>query len=113
MVNVTPELITAFKNAGIMLIDEDTQDSVNTYPLITYSEAENNDAAVGDTVGYSYIAYTINVWARSKADVTALSQRVDKVMKSVFFMRTGGMEQDVGGLYRNIWTYRRLVRETY
>ena len=113
MVNVTAELESVFRNAGITLIDEDVQDSVNTYPLVTYAEAENTDAEVGDNVGYSRIAYTINVWARSKAEVIAMSQRVDKVMKSVFFMREGGLEQDEGGLYHNIYTYRRLVRESY
>lgn len=113
MVDITPELVALFKENGITLIAEEAQDSTNKFPLVTYSEAENSDNAVGDTVGYSNIAYTINVWARSKAEVMALSKEVDKVMKSAFFKRTGGLPQNVGGLYRHIWTYRRTVRETY
>ncbi|MGM9937489.1 MAG: hypothetical protein ACI38A_09100 [Candidatus Ornithomonoglobus sp.] len=113
MVDVTPELVALFKENGITLIAEEVQDSANKFPLVTYSETENSDNAVGDTVGYSNIAYTINVWAHSKAEVMALSKEVDKVMKSAFFVRTGGLPQNAGGLYRHIWTYRRLVRETY
>lgn len=110
---MTPGLVELFKENGITLINEDVQDSVNTYPLVTYSEAENSDHAVGNTVGYSNIAYTINVWAQNKAEVMSVSRKVDSVMKSAFFVRTGGLAQNAGGLFRNIWTYRRLVREVY
>ncbi len=113
MVDTTPELIKLFLANGITLIAEEAQDSVNEYPLVTYSEAENSDNAVGDNMGYNNIAYTINVWAKSKSECVQLSKKADKIMKSVEFVRTGGLPQSYGGLYRNIWTYRRLVYESY
>lgn len=113
MIDVTPELTKLFMANGITLIAEEVQDSNNKYPLVTYSEAENSDNAVGDNVGYSNIAYTINVWAKSKAECMSVSKKVDAIMKSAEFTRTGGLPQNSGGLYRNIWTYRRLVYEAF
>ncbi|MDO5398252.1 MAG: hypothetical protein Q4G33_10005 [bacterium] len=113
MVDITPELIKLFRANGITLIAEEVQDSVNEYPLVTYSEAENSDNAVGDNVGYSNIAYTINVWTKSKAECMSVSKKVDEVMHSAEFMRTGSLFQTYGGLYRHIWTYRRLVYEAF
>lgn len=113
MTNITPELIKLFLANGINLIAEEVQDSVNEYPLVTYSELENSDNAVGDNMGYSNIAYTINVWAKSKSECVQLSKKVDEIMKSAEFIRAGSLTQSYGGLYRNIWTYRRLVYESY
>lgn len=113
MLDTIEELHSAFTAAGIPLINEDTADSSHGYPIVTYDDSENTDAVVGTNMGYSYIAYTITVWAKSKAEVMALSQNVDNVMKSLEFDRTGGLAQNVNGLYRNIWTYRRICKEIY
>lgn len=113
MLDVTAELIRLFKSKGINLISEDTQDSENIYPIVAYSVSDNRDTAVGDNIGYSSIAYTINVWSKNKAELVATTIKVDVTMKSVNFERTGSIEQNKGGLYRQVLTYRRLVREIY
>mgnify|MGYP005767794417 CR=1 FL=1 len=113
MMDLSPELIDVFARKGITLIDEAVQDSHNTYPLVTYKLDTDTDNAVGSNIGYNNIGYTINVWAHSKADMTATAIKVDIIMKSLNFERTGGLEQVNGGLRRKIMTYYKIVREVY
>ena len=113
MMDLSPHLVRLFAQKGISLIDEATQDSYNTYPLVTYNLDTDTDNAVGDNIGYNNISYTINVWARSKSDMVATAIKIDIIMKSLNFERTGGLEQVNGGLCRKIITYSKLVREEY
>lgn len=113
MMDLSPELVQIFASKGITLIDEATADSYNAYPLVTYNLETDTDSAVGDNIGYNNVGYTINIWARSKADMVALGIKTDIIMKMLRFERTGGMEQVNGGLYRKIMTYYKIVREEY
>lgn len=113
MIDIVPELTAIFKRHGIQLINESVSDSVNTYPLVTYRESANNDYAVGDNTGYSRIAVVFNFWSRSVKELSALAVKADMILKSVDFTRDNFTEQNVGGLYRKIATYSRLIKENY
>lgn len=113
MKDITIELVSLFKENGINIISESVQDSFNDYPLVTYGIAENSDDCVGDSVGYSNIAVTVNIWATGKAELVNQAEIVADVMRKAEFVRSGGIEQNIGSLYRYVFTYRRKIREVY
>ena len=113
MIDVTPDIISLFKSNNITLIDEYAQDSINIYPLVTYSLTTNIDNIMGDNVGYSNISYTINIWSYSRKECVDLAQKIDGIMKAIKFERSGGDEQYFNGLHRQIMAYSRTMREIY
>jgi len=113
VLDITSELVALFKRHDIQLIDEKTHDSAGSLPFVTYEEVNNADARTGDTVGYSSVTYTINVWCQTKADNVALGIRVDAIMRSVKFERTGTVTWHDSGVFRQTMTYSRLCREEY
>ena len=113
MINVTEELRSQFALSGITLIHESTSDSNTKFPCVTYYENNNTDEAVGDNMGYSRVSYMINVWSYKMSELIDLCCKVDKAMKRLKFIRKADNEQNVGGLYRKILNYERLIKENY
>ena len=113
MIDFIPTLISAFKNKGINIVHADAADSNATVPCYTYRESGNSDSAVGDTVGYSDLQYTIEVWGRNYSEFIADCTKVDKIMHELKFYRVGITEQSYQGLYRKIMIYDSLKKEKY
>lgn len=113
MIDVIPELRTIFKNNGIELIPEDASDSSEKYPCVTYREIENTDNKTGDTLGYSNIAFSFQIWAYKASEIISLCTKTDNIMKEYKFERYMSSEQVFDGLHRKILGYRRIVKEKY
>ena len=113
MIDIIPELRKAFSDEGMELIPEDAADSSVQFPCITYRESENTDASVGDNMGYSSIAYSIQIWSYSMSEISVLSGKIDMLMKKYKFTRFMGDIQTVDGLHRKILGYRKIIKESF
>lgn len=84
-------------------------------PCISYQERNNYDADTGNTLGYSYISYTIKVWSTSIADLQRYSLEIDKVLRPIGFKRiSSGELADRNSLMKQkILTYEALGLENY
>ena len=113
MIDSIPELRTIFKAQGIELIPEESTDSGVKYPCVTYRETENSDNKIGDSFGYSNIAFSIQIWGYNMAEITSLCRKTDKIMKGCRFERHMSDMQTYNGLHRKILGYRKTVKENY
>ena len=114
MINITPDIIKAFADEGLIIIHENQIDSRAGIPCVTYSEYGNTETRVGDTAGYSLVRYTVSVWAGKYAELVKISQQADRIMKRQQFIRSSAAEQtERSGLYRKILIYERLIKEIY
>ena len=79
--------------------------NANEYPRITYFEITNFDANHADDAAYSArMLYQIDVWSKGNPDPIAVE--VDRVMKSIGFVRTGGTD-----FYeKDVQVYHRALR---
>lgn len=113
MIDIIPDLRKAFSDEGMELIPEDATDSNAEFPCITYRESENTDASVGDNMGYSSIAYSIQIWSYNVREITELSGKIDMLMKKYRFVRFMSDMQTVDGLHRKILGYRKIIKESF
>ena len=113
MIDLTPALIKLFEDNSIELIPEDADDSDTKYPCVTYQEIENADDEMGDNIGYSSIAYRIQIWGYDVKQIAELSKQVDIIMKKCCFKRFMTGKQNINGLHRKILDYRKKVQEDY
>lgn len=84
-------------------------------PCISYQERNNYDSAVGTTLGYSALSFTIKVWANTIADIQRYSLEVDKALRAIGFTRTSSNElyDRNSTMIQKIMTYEALVLEDY
>lgn len=84
-------------------------------PCISYQERNNYDTAVGDTLGYSVIAYTVKVWANEIDVIQSYVKEVDRVLKPLGFKRTSSNElhDPQSTLIQKIMTYECLALEQF
>lgn len=113
MIDAIPELIKIFAAGGIELLPESAEDSDAHFPCVTYSELENTDDRLGDSMGYSSIAFSFEVWSYSFSELTDMAMRIDGIMKKCRFERFMSEVQTVDGLHRKILRYRKILKESY
>ena len=84
-------------------------------PCISYQERNNYDAETGDTVGYSYISYTIKVWGNDIAAIQNYVLEIDRVLRPLGFKRTSAQElhDPNSTMIQKILTYEALGQENY
>lgn len=116
MINYHIPLVNALEEAtGIKPYYEMVLHSGINTPCITYYEITNNEAYVGDTVGYSRIGYTVKVWGKSIAEIEELAKQIDAALKPLGFMRIGSYEMSDknSAMIQKILDYEGLFYETY
>lgn len=84
-------------------------------PCISWQERNNYTSADGDTLGYSYISFTIKIWDNSIAEIMKYSVLLDKAMRAIGFKRTSSNElYDINStMIQKIFTYEALCFENY
>lgn len=84
-------------------------------PCISYQERNNYDAATGDTLGYSYLSFTVKVWGTSLADLQKYALLVDKAVRPLGFKRisSGELADRQSLMKQKILTYEALASENY
>lgn len=86
-----------------------------TTPCISYQERNNYDANTGDTLGYSFISYTIKVWANDIAIIQQYAKEIDRVLRPLGFKRISSNElhDPQSTMIQKIMTYEALALENY
>ena len=84
-------------------------------PCISYQEANNYDDATGDTLGYSYISYTVKIWGNYIGDLKQYAKQVDSVLRPLGFKRvsSGELHDRNSTMIQKILTYEALASENY
>lgn len=113
MINKSKEIIAAFKAESIDILSSHVAESKTKFPCFTYSESGNSDSVVGDTLGYSDIQYTIEIWDNNYSSFVENCKTADRIMKELAFVRTSGIEQQYNNLYRKIMIYNLFDKEVY
>lgn len=84
-------------------------------PCISWQERNNYVSVNGDTLGYSYISFTVKVWANSIADIMRYAQEIDSVLRPIGFKRTSSSElYDINStMIQKIMTYEAFCLENF
>ena len=84
-------------------------------PCISYQESNNYSSAIGDTLGYSYITYTVKLWGHDIGELKEYSVRVDAVLRPLGFKRiaSGELHDPNSTMIQKILTYEALASENY
>lgn len=114
MIDYDKELVSALETV-LPVHYEMALTSKTKTPCISYQERNNYVQMNGDTRGYSTIAYTIKVWAHSKADLNRYALEVDGVLRPMGFKRTssGELHDPNSTMIQKILTYECLALELF
>lgn len=114
MIDYNTNLITAL-NTVLPTHYEMTLTSKTNTPCLSYMELNNNDEAVGDTLGYSRITYQVKVWAKDVKLIQKYALEVDKVLRPIGWTRTSTNElyDNNSSMIQKIMTYEALFSEVY
>ena len=84
-------------------------------PCISYQESNNYVSSSGDTLGYSYITYTVKLWGHDIGELKEYSIRVDAVLRPLGFKRiaSGELHDPNSTMIQKILTYEALASENY
>lgn len=114
MVDYNKELVSALETV-LPTHYELALTSKNTVPCISYQERNNYVSVNGDTLGYSYVSFTVKVWANNIADIMKYSLEVDKVLRPLGFKRTSANElyDHNSTMIQKIMTYEAFCLEDF
>ena len=89
--------------------------SKSDVPCISWQERNNYVYANGNTLGYSVLAFTVKVWARTPAEIMKYSLMVDAVLRPIGFKRTSSNElyDRNSTMIQKIMTYEALGQEQF
>lgn len=84
-------------------------------PCISYQERNNYAADTGDTIGYSYIVYTVKVWGNEIATIQNYVKQIDNALRPIGFKRTSSQElyDNQSTMIQKILTYEAFASENY
>ena len=114
MIDYHKELVSAL-NTVLPTHYELALTSKTETPCISYQERNNYVAATGNTRGYSYISFTVKVWANDIATIQRYALEVDKVLRPLGFKRTSSNElYDINStMIQKILNFEALALEEY
>ena len=84
-------------------------------PCISYMLNNNYEIAIGDTMGYSAISYTVKIWGHDLAMLNEYCAEIDRRLKPIGFKRNGtNMLSDKNStMIQIIMDYEALASENY
>lgn len=84
-------------------------------PCISFMETNNYVSNHGSTLGYSFIAYRIKIWANSIELIQKYALEVDAALRPLGLKRTssGELYDNESAMIQKIMTYEGLALETY
>lgn len=112
MIVYHPTLVTELSKVGLPVYYDNFITARET-PCITYYEITNFDTVVGETLGYSEIAFQIKVWAESVAEMNKYAAEVDKIMRPLGFKRGYSTEMYEESIGAKILRYTARAVEKY
>lgn len=114
MIDYTKELVRALEQVLPTYYELQLTSKTQT-PCISYQERNNYSYKDGNTIGYSYISFTVKVWAKSIADIQKYALEVDKALRQIGFKRTstGELHDTNSTMIQKIMTFEALALEQY
>lgn len=114
MIDYSKELVSAL-NTVLPTNYELALTSKTETPCISWQERNNYVSVNGDTLGYSYVSFTVKVWAHSIAEIMRYAKEVDDVLRPIGFKRTSSNElYDINStMIQKIMTYEALGLEDF
>jgi hypothetical protein len=115
MIDFDTELVLALKTVLPTHYELVLKSGMKT-PCISYQEISNFDDAIGDTLGYSRIAYRVKVWGNDLEVLKQKAREIDAVLKPLGFKRTSGggeLYDNNSTMIQKIMNYEALASENY
>ena len=114
MIDYNSQLVNALKTI-LPTYYELTLTKGTKTPCISYQERNNYADAEGDTLGYSYISYTIKVWGHDIEDLMAYALKIDAALRPIGFKRLSSSElyDRNSTMIQKILTYEALASENF
>lgn len=114
MVDYSPQFVSALSTV-LPTHYELALTSKTKTPCISYQERNNYVSSSGDTIGYSYVSFTVKVWANSVAEIMKYAKQIDDVLRPIGFKRTNSNElYDMNStMIQKIMTYEALCFEEF
>lgn len=116
MINYHKDLVSALETVLPTHYELALTASTKT-PCISYQERNNYMVtdAIGASLGYSRIIYTIKVWSNSLEELQNYSLEIDAVLRPLGWKRTSSQElyDYQSTMKQKILTYEALASETY
>ena len=91
MIDYGKELVSAL-NTVLPTHYELALTSKTETPCISWQERNNYVDVNGDTLGYSYISFTVKVWANDIAEIMKYAKEIDSVLRPIGFKRISSSE---------------------
>lgn len=84
-------------------------------PCISWQERNNYHTAIGDTLGYSFISFTVKVWGNKIAELMEYAKQIDAVLRPLGFKLISSSElYDINStMIQKILTFEVLAKEEY
>jgi hypothetical protein len=114
MIDYCKELVSAL-NTVLPTNHELALTSKTEVPCISWQERNNYVQANGDTLGYSVLAFTVKVWARTPGELMKYALMIDDVLRPLGFKRTSSNElyNHNNTMLQKILTYEALGLELF
>lgn len=114
MIDYNSQLVNALKTI-LPTYYELTLTKGTKTPCISYQERNNYADAEGDTLGYSYISYTIKVWGHDIEDLMDYALKIDAALRPLGFKRLSSSElyDRNSTMIQKILTYEALASENF
>ena len=116
MIDYGKQLVSALKTV-LPTHYEMTLTSKTATPCISWQETNNYQSTevIGATLGYSYLTYTVKVWANDIAVIQKYALEVDNVLRPLGFKRisSGELYDNNSTMIQKILTYEALASEEF
>lgn len=114
MIDYGPTLVATLKDILPVHYEMTLSRGVKT-PCISYMETNNYSTALGDTIGYSRLAYQIKVWGTDIADLQKYALQIDEALRPLGWTRisSGELYDRNSAMIQKILQYEARAYETF
>lgn len=116
MIDLHKELVSALSSV-LPTEYEMALTSKSATPCYSYQERNNYmiTDALGASLGYSRVAYTVKVWANDIEEIQHYAQEADRVLRPLGFKRMSSNElhDNYTSMIQKIMVYEALAYENY
>lgn len=113
MIDYAPTLVTELETLKLNVYAEHFLTADTPVPCISYMINDDQQYLTGDTFGYSNLYYSVKIWAKTVAELEDYGVQIDKLMRSLGFVRIGTTTLWVGTIGQKQLRYRALASETF
>lgn len=114
MIDYHKEFVAALSNVLPTHYEMALHSGLST-PCYSYMETNNYAVEVGDTLGYSRIAFQVKVWANDIATIQHYALEADKALRPLGFKRisSGELYDNSSSMIQKIMTYEAIGLEEF